>query len=327
MKARPMLFSTPMVKALLDGKKTQTRRILTPQIIELEKPIKPGNVRYQWSYLYSDFVSCKRAAINTCKYGKVGDLLIPAAIIIGYDVKYCADINGCIWSKASGIWKKLKSKKSNAGYHRLTLRQDKKDVNRSVHRLVCEAFYGNSEDYTIVRHLDGNSENNCPSNLDWGTYTQNWNDRKYHGKGINEQHHNAKITIEDARNMRNSGKTAWILAKEYRISPKTVARILNYETWKESYELNPPNMPRHASRLTLKITDVRVERLQDISEHDAQEEGCERIPEHENQFYHGYKKLWESINGSGSWEANPWVWAISFDVIKQNVDEYIRENK
>lgn len=77
------------------------------------------------------------------------------------------------------------------------------------------------------------------------------------------------------------------------------------------------HMPRWASRLTLEITDVRVERLRDISDADIQREGVlwgdyedqhsERMEQRE-----AFEALWESINGSGSWEANPWVWVVEF---------------
>lgn len=79
-------------------------------------------------------------------------------------------------------------------------------------------------------------------------------------------------------------------------------------------------MPRAASRITLEVTEVRVERLQDISEADAQAEGCAlecMTPTGDDSgsaIYGpgGYLALWDSINGPGSWEANPWVWAVSF---------------
>lgn len=77
-------------------------------------------------------------------------------------------------------------------------------------------------------------------------------------------------------------------------------------------------MPRWASRITLEITDVRVERLQDISEEDAKAEGTEpfRLPVHpaRESLRHvdGYSQLWDSINGEGSWDLNPWVWALTF---------------
>lgn len=69
-------------------------------------------------------------------------------------------------------------------------------------------------------------------------------------------------------------------------------------------------MPRWASRITLEITDVRAERLNAISEGDACDEGIE-IPD-DHDYVGAYRRLWETINGPGSWEANPWVWVVSF---------------
>lgn len=70
------------------------------------------------------------------------------------------------------------------------------------------------------------------------------------------------------------------------------------------------HMRREASRITLEVTDVRVERLQDISEADAQAEGVYTDPA--CPAYDAYAQLWDEINGAGSWAANPWVWAVSF---------------
>lgn len=88
------------------------------------------------------------------------------------------------------------------------------------------------------------------------------------------------------------------------------------------------HMPRWASRLTLTVTDVRVERLQDISEADAKAEGCEATTcanvlapnDGFPSFRSAYAILWDSINGPGSWEANPWVAAYTFTVHRGNVD-------
>jgi len=64
------------------------------------------------------------------------------------------------------------------------------------------------------------------------------------------------------------------------------------------------HMPRAASRITLEVTDVRVERLGDVSESDARAEGVQSVAE--------FKELWASINGPSSWDANPWVWVVEF---------------
>jgi len=73
-------------------------------------------------------------------------------------------------------------------------------------------------------------------------------------------------------------------------------------------------MPRWASRITLEVVGVRVERLQDISEADAKSEGIRlnSMTHWETEARDAYKTLWESINGAGSWDANPWVWVIEF---------------
>ncbi|MCK7330234.1 morphogenetic protein [Enterobacter bugandensis] len=74
------------------------------------------------------------------------------------------------------------------------------------------------------------------------------------------------------------------------------------------------HMPRWASRIKLEITDVRVERLNDISEEDARSEGISGSSAHDVK--EAYAALWRSIYGSDSWQANPWVWVIVFKRIE-----------
>lgn len=86
------------------------------------------------------------------------------------------------------------------------------------------------------------------------------------------------------------------------------------------------HMPRWASRLTLEITGVLVERLNSISQEDAQAEGMELTgwrptysdPDSGGEVwtpYDNFAQLWESIYGEESWQANPWVWVIEFKVV------------
>ncbi|HWH38396.1 MAG TPA: hypothetical protein VNU21_01055 [Usitatibacter sp.] len=77
------------------------------------------------------------------------------------------------------------------------------------------------------------------------------------------------------------------------------------------------HMPRWASRINLEVTGVRVERLQDISEQDAADEGVGALvpPAREgnpDQYRKTFRELWETINGADSWAANPWVWVVEF---------------
>lgn len=82
---------------------------------------------------------------------------------------------------------------------------------------------------------------------------------------------------------------------------------------------------RKASRITLEIVAVRVERLQDISQEDAIAEGLHRdelglwtwgnYPSGATNPVYAYELLWRMINGDESWESNPWVWVIEFKKI------------
>lgn len=97
-------------------------------------------------------------------------------------------------------------------------------------------------------------------------------------------------------------------------------------------------MPKEAARIFLKVTNVRVERLQDISEDDAKAEGIDRgldmngkyLPMYRNYLKNkndgalagvmfsakdSFRSLWASINGPDSWQANPWVWIVEFKVL------------
>ena len=81
-------------------------------------------------------------------------------------------------------------------------------------------------------------------------------------------------------------------------------------------------LPRWASRLTLEITDIRVQRLQEISEDDCEAEGILVTYLKGNTCrvgcnHNAYHDLWDSINGkTHPWESNPFVWAISFKVME-----------
>jgi len=99
--------------------------------------------------------------------------------------------------------------------------------------------------------------------------------------------------------------------------------LKNNKFWKKRPSIH---MPRIASRILLEITGVRVERLQDISECDAKAEGsyvCDYfgrrlLDQSSNQgcYKWGYRSIWESLNGTGSWDLNPFVWVIEFKLLE-----------
>lgn len=92
------------------------------------------------------------------------------------------------------------------------------------------------------------------------------------------------------------------------------------------------HMPRWASRLTLIVTGVKVERLQDISEADAIAEGIESDTDGWKDYLmpstqccgsavDSYRTLWDHINGPGAWDKNPWVVAYTYRPIFKNIDQ------
>ena len=84
------------------------------------------------------------------------------------------------------------------------------------------------------------------------------------------------------------------------------------------------HMPRRASRITLEVTEVRVERLQDISPADATAEGVVELsgaqrPDHAYDVSSFFEPAWDAINGKRagcSWADNPWVWAVTFKRVR-----------
>ncbi len=105
-----------------------------------------------------------------------------------------------------------------------------------------------------------------------------------------------------------------------RIQYKTETSKVDEVPWSPSI-----HMPRWASRLTLKITDVRVERLQGISREDVLAEGIQVATADVaslGEFHACYRGLWNSLNAKRgySWETNPWVWALTFKPINPGKD-------
>lgn len=98
--------------------------------------------------------------------------------------------------------------------------------------------------------------------------------------------------------------------------------------------VSPLFMPRWASRLSLKITEIRVERVQDISEEDARREGCDKEQTDEDRraevdmhgtgyctppwdftYRNGFERIWKQINSLESWKRNDWTWVLGYQRI------------
>ena len=193
MKERPILFSGPMVRAIIDGRKTQTRRMVKPQPVLVGEPSVPFRT-----------ADADPKGIIPCPYGAVG---------------------GRLWVRET--WGLM-------SYHDTT---------------------------------------------DWcgGSI-----------KAVPECELRERYLVEHAANWKLPSESA---------------------CWR-----HPVSMPRWASRITLEIVSIRVERVQEISEEDAKKEGV-TITEYYAMSRHPYRSafidLWTSIHG-GNWDANPYVWVVEF---------------
>ena len=254
---RPILFSAEMVRAILDGRKTQTRRKMKvqpwpdatvevgpyhPHIVDCHGESHPGPATFGAVWSHQDIVNGADAGLR-CPYGATGDLL---------------------WVRET--W---------------CLTRDTLDYETGGEASSYDwdkDLYGDPRSYLnggpgvgdcAALHYPADGEDNTPSEM--------WPCIGLRGEILRK--------------------------KEIR--------------WRPSI-----HMPRWASRITLRITNVRVERVQDISEDDARAEGCEPvgwIDETDvgmSSCREGFSRLWERINGPGAWDENPWVWVLSFERVK-----------
>lgn len=138
-----------------------------------------------------------------------------------------------------------------------------------------------------------------------------------------------RLWVREAWSMMNADRTTVVLRGHHRTREEAGELDVVYAAtephdhrgWRPSI-----HMPRWASRLTLEVTGVRVERLHDITGEDARAEGIE-VPRcacevcartsaictaDASEYVQGFASLWREINGAESWAANPWVWVVEF---------------
>lgn len=224
-KEKPILFSTPMVQAILCGEKTQTRRVMNPQ------PVQPASPE-KWS--------------TFTRFNPVGE-------------------NGPFWCWAfdEGHGPVRQIETDEHPYHFPKYR-------------VGDVLWVR-ETFRLVRDCDMPDMYNI------------------HGGG----------SIET-----NEG--GWEVQYE------------NTPGYAKFGSKSPLFMPRWAARIFLRVTDVRAERVQDITEEDARAEGadtdahimCLNLP---GSYRNGFRILWDSLHHKApdhQWEANPWVWAYTFERIE-----------
>jgi hypothetical protein len=249
-KERPILFSGPMVKAILDGRKTQTRRVIKPQPDYFEVMGQP--------------ISWDKGALNP-PYGKPGDRL---------------------WVKESMWVSECGNYYARPVYKKDSIGTDYDIFTKDGSKAWFDSTQPDSK-YPERKHLAGG-----------------WSNR---GK-----------RLKSGRWVPGFELYFYDLDVNKEIRPGTGNTII--KDYSAVFLKRTPSifMPRWASRITLEITQIKVERLQAISESDIKAEGFERVQ------YRGFtaKKIgdmgdfsdyWDSLNAKKyPWSSNPWLWVLKF---------------
>lgn len=344
---RSIIMQAHEVRAVLDGRKAQMRHVVKPQP---ESSAYDGAINW---YSRGRSIAGARpdalVAFAPCPFGQPGDrLLVCSPIPSSPNDDYCAGSDGHIYSRTryAGFGRKeltdwyplIGHRDKRKGYVRVSLCHENTKVTRSIHSLICEAFYGKSPfDGAQVRHLDGDPQNNLPDNLAWGTQAENWSDRRQQGKGVEgEKHPQSKLSDEERSHVRWAVKNGLCSARQAArvlgLAQASVCQIMN------ACELQPTivEIPDYrVPRILLEVTDVRVERLQAINEMDARAEGAayhEGLGVGHSGWRHdfgpvyadprnSFAGLWERLNAARDhgWDANPWVWVVSFKRVDSRV--------
>lgn len=134
-------------------------------------------------------------------------------------------------------WIDLKTHPDTKGYHQVHLCDGRGTIKTiRVHKIMAQCFLSTPTiDKPIVRHLDSNPSNNDISNLAYGTYTENENDKILNGTW-NTRNGGAKLTptqVVEIRNKLTCGETQKTLAIEYGVSRPTITRISNNQIWSQ----------------------------------------------------------------------------------------------
>ena len=384
---RPILFSAPMVRALLAGTKTQTRRVVkgapedwspvqpqvyAPTIVDRHGDEQPGPDAFGAGDEQGDHWI-------RCPYGQPGDSLL--CYHCAHEHQSRAETNSSVTERrlhggvgradlqphqVQRIWAKgVGGLVSPEGPHDAQGLPDDLDVTREreSHEVSASADLhgisrhaanrldgGAAPEWRCDRQqagepLLGNSRGKLAGQA--GTWAGDGRgeapSRQVHGRGagahpVGDSQRLVQPTSRSACSRCGAGinsghrvggdrlyvRETWAAPHAYdHLPPRLIptdARIHYAATEDRGGLLWRPSihMPRWASRITLEVTGVKVERLQNISEADAIAEGTPgghgAIPGYSYNATptEHYKWLWESINGPGSWDANPHVWCVSF---------------
>lgn len=139
-----------------------------------------------------------------------------------YEVSSSGEVRNAVTGRVLRQWE-------NHGYKYVSFNRGGKKTGHRVHRLVAVAFIPNPENKPTVNHLNGVKTDNNVSNLEWCTYQEN---ERHSVDVLGKRSTRGFFTDEQIREIRNSGKRAAVLAREYGVSISIMQHILNRITYK-----------------------------------------------------------------------------------------------
>lgn len=156
--------------------------------------------------------------------------------VVGFP-DYRVGDDGSVWSRKSGVWKRLATQSKPKGHLIVKLRRDGKYHHRYVHRMVLESFTAPCPAGMECRHFpDRDPTNNHLSNLQWGSQAENCADTIVHGTRIRgERVGSARLTADQVKKIRErvlAGERQGDIALEFSVSPMTISDIMRYATWR-----------------------------------------------------------------------------------------------
>jgi hypothetical protein len=296
MKEHPILFTGDMVRAILDGRKTQTRRVIKPQ------------PRLDMEYIDNKWWRDRGTPASEhtkCPYGQPGDRdwIRKPIVEDGWYI-----IRGLLGDGMGG---------DNRPVFVNVVPDEPQDDSSSHGSGLVWGFDENDDPESV-----GLDTGITQANVEW----KRPGDRLW----VKETFCYGKISVGELSDGRESEPYISQCKDDNDIIYKqTIPQFFDMEEvrWKPSIF-----MPRWASRITLEVTDVRVERVQEMTDSDAGAEGmpdckpvipiadctiCEAKMEGDCLTKRGFKGLWDSINAKRGfgWSVNPWVWVVTFKLL------------
>ena len=234
MKETGIIMSGNHPRLILDGQKTMTRR--TWGLGEINK--NPDDFTFRGVNTLGEYVFEQDLGDGTtilkyirCPYRDYSVRIQPIPRLENYG----AGDDGNIYRISGQNPRKLEAWLGGykGNYQMVRIGYGNERENYYVHRLVCEAFYGGPYgEFIETRHLDGNTTNNTPPNLDWGTPRQNALDRHVHGRLSGENNPLAKLNWGIVQEIKLTRKHSTIpeLAQKYNVTHGTIEKVIYGQT-------------------------------------------------------------------------------------------------